>query len=433
SVRTDSNGNYSFTALPPGRYDLAAAADGHGASARQTTRLTSYDDGKTVDLTLSGAASLTGTVVQADGGAPVEGASISINAYPPAPSFSGAISDATGSFVINDLAPGTYDVFATVAGYDMARNSVTLPGGSVVVELSKWGRIYGTVSRGSDLVSGIDVTVLSKSKELEWTATTDNDGNYSVDILHTGVYAVAIGSSSGLSLASKEVTVSAAQNSVACNFDLDISVVSGMVYQPDGVTPMSNAVVSLAFQNEAVGRQTTDDGSYSFLVHTPGIFTVTAMGADGLAPPLTNIVVGTNVVVDGQNLTVGSNTVYCTVTDTVGTPIEDAVVYLSSLADSTSNSLYLVYRTEANGTCTFNGMADGVYMARVSGAGYALAEHEITLPGSGLETFAMEAGRVIEGQVTSAESGGAPVSDVLVSVGNLRFGEVAVVLTDADG
>ena len=315
----------------------------------------------------------------------------------------------------------------------MASSSVTLPGGPVVVELSKWGRIYGTVSRGSDLVSGIDVTVLSKSKELEWTATTDNDGNYSVDILHTGVYAVAIGSSSGLSLASKEVAISAAQNSVACNFDLDISVVSGMVYQPDGVTPMSNAVVSLAFQNEAVGRQTTDDGSYSFLVHTPGVFTVTAMGADGLAPPLTNIVVGTNVVVDGQNLTAGSNTVYCTVTDTVGAPIEDAVVYLSSLADSTSNVLYLVYRTVANGTCTFNGMADGVYMARISGAGYALAEHEITLPGSGFETFAMETGRVIEGQVTSAESGGAPVSDVLVSVGNLRFGEVAVVLTDADG
>ncbi len=431
AARTDGAGAYAFTALPPGRYAVAASAPGHGASGRRSVRLNGYDDEQTVDIDLVAAVSLTGTVVAADGGAPIENAAVSVNAHP-AP-LAAAVTDAAGGFVIDDLAPGTYDVFAAALGYDVGRASVTLSGGPLVVSLAERGEINGTVRRGTNIVAGLDVTVVSQSKELDWTETTDDYGRYGVGNLHTGRYTVAVGSSSGLSLARREISVSATQSTVTCDFNLDVSVVSGTVYQPNGATPMSNAVVSLLYGDAVVARRITDgSGEYKFLVYEPGVFTVTTMGADGLAAPLTNVVAGTNVVLSGQDLTAGTNSVDCTVTAS-GSPVEDAVVRLQSINDPSSNALYLVYRTAPDGTCMFDGVADGTYRVRVSAGGQALIERDITLPGGGTQVFALETGRVLQGRVTSTASGGAPAPNILVSVGNARLGEIAHRLTDADG
>lgn len=430
STWTDNSGAYSFAALPPGRYALAASAAGYGTSVRQTVRLSGYDDARIVDIDLVDGVSLTGTVVSAAGYTPIADAVVSVNAYPSPPPA--ATTDASGVFTFEDLPVGTYDLFAIASGYDMVRTSATIPGGPVTLALPELGGIHGTIRRGTDIIAGLDVTVVSQSQGLDWTETTDSYGKYAVDNLHTGEYVVAIGPSSGLSLARTNVTLSATQSTVVCDFDLDVSVVSGTVYAPGGATPMSNAFVSLVYQDEVIAQRAAgSDGTYEFLVYTPGVFCVMAAGGGGLAAPLTNVVVGTNTVLSGQNLTAGGNSVACTVTAGGGMPIENAIVRLLSLSDPSSNALYLARQTEADGSCVFEGVADGPYRMRVSAEGRALVERDINLPGDSMQSFALETGRILKGCVTT--SGGAPAQNILISVGSANLGEVAHAITDADG
>ena len=432
TTRTDGSGAYAFTALPPGRYALAASATGHGASDRQTVRLSGYADEQTVELDLLAAFSMTGTVVAADDGTPIEDAVVSINVHPGPPVA--ATTDASGVFVFEDLSPGTYDVFAVASGHDMASTSAAIPGSPVTLTLAERGEILGTVRRGTNIIAGLEVTVVHCSSGLDWTDMTDNYGTYEIGNLHTGRFTVAVGSPSGLSLARTNVALSATQSTVTCDINLDVSIVSGTVYAPGGVTPMSNALVSLVYRDEVVARRTAGtEGTYEFMVYVPGVFSITAMGADGLAAPLTHVLVGTNAIVSGQDLTAGSNTVDCAVTDAGGTPIEGALVRLISMADEAANAPYPSRSSGIDGSCLFEGIADGTYRLHAAADGYALAEREITLPCAGTQVLALETGRILQGRVTSTASGGAPSPNTLVTVGNTNLGEVAYVRTDADG
>ena len=125
SARTDGDGYYELTRLPPGRYLLSAQREGYVQPPVRVTvgRVPYVDlaDGGTVgghDLTLWRGGVVSGTVLD-DRGEPVVKAQVlaylrqSVAGRPMHPAGNGAMTDDRGSFRIYGLEPGLYTVRAT--------------------------------------------------------------------------------------------------------------------------------------------------------------------------------------------------------------------------------------------------------------------------------------------------------------------------------
>ena len=137
-VATGGSGTYSVQ-LPNGTYDLVAVAPNGSSGAYAplpfTVRVSGGDQVRNLSLTPT-VAVLTGTVVDADSGLPIAGATIVVQ------STSGAIvgratSGLTGEFSLA-LAPGTYTLNVTASGHDPATLQVSVPnpGGPVAIPLT---------------------------------------------------------------------------------------------------------------------------------------------------------------------------------------------------------------------------------------------------------------------------------------------------------
>jgi hypothetical protein len=431
SAVTDRDGRFVFAALPPGRYTAMAVATGHGVSAPVSAVLESYTAQATLELVLASANSLSGQVVTAAGGLPVAGASVSLGVAPYGSAQAGATADGSGAFIIGGLASGKYDLWATAPGYGVGRATVTVPGTSVRLELVERGRIFGSVRNGDNVVSGLEITVLGQSAALEWSVLTDAAGQYEVGDLLPGEYSIAVGPPGGLSLARREITLSPSKLTERCDFNLDVATVAGRVFGADGSSPWSGAVVSLIHAKEEVATGITGaDGSYRFLIRRPGEFMVVATGVEGLARLPAPIAVAANAQLLDRNLTPGDRALVCLVHDAAHNPIAHALVAMYPLAQDMPNTLALSARTGPDGICHVAGLPAGDYRIRVTAAGQAPDEREVTVPAVGAETFVLDPGRRIEGRILAL---GKPVAGTLVSAGNSSFGTIQTAVSDAQG
>jgi len=109
---TNSAGNYTFSAVPPGTYTLTFSATGYNGG---TLTGISVSCGQTVIANIAlqpMAGSMTGTVTNLGTGAPLGGATITMT-----PGGYTGPSQSNGTYNITGVPPGTYTAVATLTGY----------------------------------------------------------------------------------------------------------------------------------------------------------------------------------------------------------------------------------------------------------------------------------------------------------------------------
>jgi hypothetical protein len=135
---TNAAGTFGFQELPEGTYTLSATAAGYQTATQNVT----VTEGQTASVTLNLTATvvepttgdIAGTVVDADGGAPIAGATVTTS-----PDVGTDTTDAAGAFGFDDVAAGSYTLTVNAEDYEQAQANVTVTAGqtsTVTIELT---------------------------------------------------------------------------------------------------------------------------------------------------------------------------------------------------------------------------------------------------------------------------------------------------------
>ena len=183
-------GRYAVAVPTGGTYVLIGSA---GSRQPQAATVVVGDAPVDFDLTLSGAARLTGAVLDAEAGTALPGALVVATDFRGEVVASGAASE-DGGFAFGDLVPGSYTLAVSAAGHRPSALPVEVATGRpnwYEVQLAAGARITGTV-RTSDgrPLDDARVTLLDPVGNVVGTATTGDDGEYGFTDLDGGDYTV---------------------------------------------------------------------------------------------------------------------------------------------------------------------------------------------------------------------------------------------------
>ncbi|HEV8113770.1 MAG TPA: carboxypeptidase-like regulatory domain-containing protein [Planctomycetota bacterium] len=193
-----ADGNFELAGLHDGAWDLRAEAKGHAASAPH--RIVIPRDTESFDLVLARAASIAGTVRDADG-TPIEHAIVRVA---PADTWrallyqssddEGASTDASGNFLLEGVSPGPQRISASSLGCaDSEHVAIDLaPGESmtgVALALRRGGRVVGDVLDDQGHARpGAGVSLNGLTIHTFHSSTADAAGHFDVGGLTPGKY-----------------------------------------------------------------------------------------------------------------------------------------------------------------------------------------------------------------------------------------------------
>ncbi len=186
---TDDKGRYSVAAPGSGTYVLIGSA---GARQPQAATVVIGEASVDFDLTLSGAAGLTGSVLDSDGGG-LPGALVVATDFRGEVVATGA-AGADGAFAFGELVPGAYTLAVSADGHRPSALPVEVATGTpnwYEVQLAPGSRISGTVRTADGKpLDDARVTLLDPTGNVVGTATTGADGEYGFSDLDGGDYTV---------------------------------------------------------------------------------------------------------------------------------------------------------------------------------------------------------------------------------------------------
>jgi uncharacterized membrane protein len=290
---TDGAGSYTIDSVPPGSYQVVASKEGYESSSLTVTVL----EGNTAvanfclnEIIVPG--SITGSITNAEDGSAISGAEVSDGSRT-------ALTDALGTYTINNVPPGSYQVIASKEGYESSSLTVTVFSGVTAVanfslsEIIVPGTITGSITNAEDgsAISGAEVSVGSR------TALTDALGTYTIDNVPAGSYPV-VASKEGYETTSLTVDVLPKATAVA-NFYLSEIVVpgsiTGIVTDAKYGSPIVGATVS-----DGTSRTATTDASGKYIIVDvpPGSYEVIAskQGYESVTSSTTVVSGGTALV-----------------------------------------------------------------------------------------------------------------------------------------
>lgn len=185
------DGSYTLDAPGAGSYVLIASADGFQP---QACTVVVGDEPVAYDILLAGTSGLTGSVVAADGGAPVDGAMVIVTDVRGDVLAAGK-SGPDGGFAFTELVPGAVTVAVNATGFRPLALPVEIGGqGATRIEaaLQAGAVVQGTVRAGAARRPLIDarVTLIDAAGNVVATATTGEDGAYAFADLNAGDYTV---------------------------------------------------------------------------------------------------------------------------------------------------------------------------------------------------------------------------------------------------
>jgi thermitase len=214
TVLTDAAGQYSINDVPPGSYQVAAGKEGYETSSLAVSVPlggTAEADFSLNEVIVPG--NIVGTVTSAKDGSAISGAQVSDGSRT-------ALTDALGTYTIDNVPPGSYEVVASKEGYQTSSLTVTVLAGSTTVanlclsEIVVPGSIAGSVTDAKDGSPVVGATVSDGAR----TAVTDTGGQYIIGGVPEGSYTVTA-SAASYSASSQAVSVVAAQTTTV-NFAL---------------------------------------------------------------------------------------------------------------------------------------------------------------------------------------------------------------------
>lgn len=203
---TRADGSYALDAPDAGPYVLIAAADGFQP---QASTVVVGDETVAYDVLLAGTSGLTGTVVAAEDGAAVGGATVVVTDVRGDVLATGA-SGPDGVFAFTELVPGGVTIAVNAPGFRPLAVPVEIGGQGVTrleVALRAGAVVRGTVRAGDagGPLGGARVTLIDAAGNVVATATTGDDGAYAFADLDAGEFTVI---ASGYPPAAGTLTVS---------------------------------------------------------------------------------------------------------------------------------------------------------------------------------------------------------------------------------
>lgn len=198
SSQTDESGGYQMQGLTGGIYNVTAMASLVGGSTRSQQVTLTAD--QTLDIAFP-SAKLGGTVVDAQGGAPLPDAQIQVTPTDPSVSASGgrqmrsATTDSGGNFLITDLDALSYGVNVQKPDYLLETRSITAAeqGTDALTFQLNRGEGIGVVGRDGMFgvpLHGMTVRVLDASNSVVYAGaiSLDGNGNGEIPSLKPGAY-----------------------------------------------------------------------------------------------------------------------------------------------------------------------------------------------------------------------------------------------------
>jgi thermitase len=270
TVLTDAIGMYTIDGVSPGSYQVTASKEGYESLSSTVDVLsgtTAVADFSLNEVIIPG--SITGSVIDAEDGLPMEGAAVTDGTRM-------ATTDASGEYTIADVPLGSYEVTASKEGYESLSLTVDVTSGTMAVadfslnEVIVPGSIIGSVIDAEDGLPIAGVAVTDGTR----TATTDATGEYTIADVPPGSYEVTA-SKEGYESLSLTVDVTSGTTAIA-DFSLSQLIVpgsiTGSVTDAEDGSSIAGATVSDGTRTAITGAT----GEYTIADVLPGSYEVTA-------------------------------------------------------------------------------------------------------------------------------------------------------------
>jgi hypothetical protein len=385
---TDANGEYAIESLEAGEESVEFTHAKHLG----TTKVVTLKGRETrLDVQLSGGQRVTGVVVT-DSGMPV--AEADVRAYAPGGSSRSGRTDASGTFVLESLAPAHYRFSASKSGYaDGSLEDVDISSGAPIrIELRTGGTIYGRVIGLSERDLS-NVTVMARTSRTSAAAAVDPQGNFKIEGAPIGTVQVSAAVESPSftdrrtsSTQTVEVTAGSAQQ-VNIEFRSD-TVIRGRVTRngmPLGGANVAFYSTSRSQTNASV--PTDDQGNYSVPGLEPGEYNVSVFDMQRLSPYSTKYEVRGSGTFD---IDFKTGSVRGRVIDAMtNEPVSDATVQFRG----SDVRMMRVAATDANGTFSIDYMPPGAYTITASKDGFGNVTEEANIPETGRDDIELRLSR----------------------------------------
>lgn len=384
TATTDAGGNFVFNNVTPGAIllrtttpaGLQGAATGALPLAGQTT---------TLNISLVVAGSLSGTVFLADGVTPAPGVQISLNPSPVTGSNL-TTTDASGMYSYSFVRLGGFTVYASdPRNGDQGQSSgqIQTNGQQRVINLTLngFGNLTVKVVDGNaSATPGATISIRNSGTGTTYTGTADTTGTAVFSNIFAGQYQVsARDPATGLNNTAY-VNVAAGSSPTTTVQLRPVGTIQGVVYLPDGVTPVAGATVQVQYGPTTV---TAADGSYKFQSialsqltrgpapqastgggYVPG-YTLTVTDTLGI---LRAVDTGIQLQHNGDTIThnitlLGVGSVHGLVTNVDGTPLNNASLSVISQNPTIGGSR--IYTTGGDGTYNVPEIAIGKFTVNV--------------------------------------------------------------------
>ncbi len=293
TTATDTEGWWRLAAVPDGPYVVraeAAAATTFGTAAFEVAGA----DVDTGILSLAGAHVLTGRVRDGAAGAPVPGANVTVVATaPPRRAWETVTGEDEGSFTIAGLAPGSYEVRASLPGArGSAQATVEMPSEDLLdLVLPRGAELEGVLTTGGDRpYRGRFTLYLDHARRarggrgLRRILDASDDGRFHIDGVPAGEWRVRVTTPDGA--VGMHATPLAIRG--GAGYDVRIALaaaggLAGVLRTPDDGAPARGGEIHA--KHLATGRTvratTTAQGRYRFAGLAPGAWRLQARGRGG--------------------------------------------------------------------------------------------------------------------------------------------------------
>jgi hypothetical protein len=284
TTKTDSNGNYTLSAVPVGTYTVTASQNDYQTASNQNVIVSSgINTPSNLVLTPLATGTISGSIMNASGQG-IAGAIVTYSGGSPS-----AITNSAGNYSLS-VARGTYSVTASANGYrSLTLANITVSSGSTTTlnfALVESGTIAGNVTNAVGV--GIANATVSYSGGTA-TGTTNSSGAYTLSVA-PGTYSVIAVAAGYMSSTQQNVSVSSGVITTA-NFSLTPSTgtISGTVINSVGAG-IASATVS--YSAGTATATTNSSGAYTLNV-APGTYSVTATAAGYPSSTQQNVAVST--------------------------------------------------------------------------------------------------------------------------------------------
>ncbi len=358
---TDVNGNYTIPDLAPGEYNVIASA-GANYQIASLGAIVASGMTTTVDFALlANPGTIAGTVTNEADGAPISGTSILV--LQNFTIIDSALTDASGNYSINNLAPGNYTVIAkapnfsiAVVGATVTSNQTTTVNFALKADL---GKIFGNVTDATTTnpIPGATIEVRN-SFVVVATAITDPNGNYNFPNLAPGTYTVTA-AAPNYQRQVKVATVTSNQVTFV-NFALtgNPGTISGTVTDAATTNPIPDATIAVFQERTFIDSAITDiNGDYTIPDLAPGDYTVLAI-KEGYQSAFSQktVIAGMTTIADFA-LNSSPGTIAGTVTDQCGgAPLRGTIILVTDGSSVVGFGL-----TDSNGNYSIDTLAPGNY------------------------------------------------------------------------